>query len=239
MKVKSGVNSLDKIIAGGIPKGDIVLVIGAPGAGKSIFGLHYVYQAVKNGKKAIYLTFELNKKILLKQAEGFKMDLNKYIDNNLLILREYDMTKTDVVEIYKDIKQLVETENPERIVIDSLSILSMYSEITAGMEIVRTLDMSPTNLHVSPEVLRRGAIVGLINMFRRTNVTALLIAEMPEGHHYLTRDTFSEFLCDDVIKLSRIESTGKRFVTIIKMRTSKHDLVPHKMDITNKGIVIK
>lgn len=239
MKLKSGVQGLDKIMGGGFPEDALTLVAGTPGAGKSLLGLHYVYQAVKNGKKAVYLTLELNKQILLKQAKSFNMNLEKYINNNLLILKEYDMTSTSVTEIFQDIKNIIQTEKPERIVIDSLSILSMYSEITAGVEVLRALDISPKELHVSPEVLRRGAIVGLINMLRKLKVSALLIAEMPEGHHYLTRDTFSEFMCDVVIKLSVAETTGKRYITVVKMRTSKHDLIPHRLEITKKGLVVK
>ncbi len=240
MKIKSGIKGFDKIAGGGLPENSITLLVGGPGTGKSLFGLHYAEQAIKEGKKAAYLSFEMNKHILLEQAKGLNIDLQKYEDDGSLILKEYDMTKTNITDIFKDIKKLSDSDNVSRVIIDSISILSMYAEITAGMEVLNALDISPKDFHASPEVLRRGAIMGLINMFRKTNSeNVLLIGEMPDGHHYLTRDSFSEFLCDSVIKLTRIESSGKRYLTIVKMRTSDHDLIPQRMDISKNGLLLK
>ncbi|MCC7569840.1 hypothetical protein KO465_00665 [Candidatus Micrarchaeota archaeon] len=239
MNLNSGIKGFDKVLGGGFPKNSIVLVIGGPGAGKSIFAEHYVYEGLKKGKKAVFLTFELNKKILLEQGKMFGIDLQEHINKGTLILKEYDMTKTNIVDIFKDLKTTIETNNPERVVIDSLSILSMYAEITAGVEVLRSLDLAPRDIHLSSEVLKRGAVVGLINMLRKYEINALLIAEMAEGHHYLTRDSFSEFLCDGVVKLSVLETSGKRYITVVKMRNAKHDLIPHKLELTQKGMVVK
>ena len=239
IKEKSGIKGLDKVIGGGLRKNSLLLVIGGPGTGKSIMGMHYVEETLNKGNTAAYFTFELNKKIILEQANAMKININKYVENNKLILKEYDMRKISMTDVFKDMKEIMKKYKPDRMVIDSLSVISMYAEITAGIEVVKALDIHPKHLYVSHDVLRRGAIIGLINMLKSMDTSAFIIAEMPDGHHYLTRDSFSEFLADAVIKLTKVEATGKRYLTIVKMRTAGHDLIPHKMEITNKGIVVK
>ena len=45
-KVKTGVEGLDDVLNGGIPAGNLVVVSGEPGAGKTILCLEYLYRGV-------------------------------------------------------------------------------------------------------------------------------------------------------------------------------------------------
>jgi KaiC/GvpD/RAD55 family RecA-like ATPase len=60
-RVKTGIDGLDNIIEGGLPKSSITLVSGPPGSGKSIFCFQFLYNGIKNGERCLFLT--LDKKV--------------------------------------------------------------------------------------------------------------------------------------------------------------------------------
>lgn len=46
-RVSVGVKALDKILAGGLPKGSVTLVLGPPGSGKSVFSKRFLMEGIK------------------------------------------------------------------------------------------------------------------------------------------------------------------------------------------------
>ena len=47
-RVKTGIDSLDSMIEGGLPKSSITLVSGPPGSGKSILCFQFLYYACQS-----------------------------------------------------------------------------------------------------------------------------------------------------------------------------------------------
>lgn len=43
-RVKTGIFGLDEMMEGGIPRGNIILLSGTCGTGKSTFGMQYIYK---------------------------------------------------------------------------------------------------------------------------------------------------------------------------------------------------
>ena len=58
--VKTGIMGLDDLLAGGIPRGNIVLLTGAPGTGKTTFGVEFVYRGARDyGEPGLIVLFEV------------------------------------------------------------------------------------------------------------------------------------------------------------------------------------
>src|SRR2546427_11440246 len=54
-RVPTGVPSLDKIIEGGLRRGDCVIVAGQPGTGRTTLGLQFLYHgATRCGENGVY-----------------------------------------------------------------------------------------------------------------------------------------------------------------------------------------
>ena len=76
--VKTGVAGLDNILHGGIPRGNVILVEGAIGAGKTTLGVEFVYRGASHfSEPGIIVLFEVSPYKLMRDAANFGWDLEK------------------------------------------------------------------------------------------------------------------------------------------------------------------
>jgi circadian clock protein KaiC len=52
-RVKTGIDGLDQALGGGIPRGNIVLVSGSAGTGKTLLSLSFIYYGATNFKERL------------------------------------------------------------------------------------------------------------------------------------------------------------------------------------------
>ncbi len=88
---KSGFKTFD-IVTGGANKGELIIVAGRPGAGKSAFMLNYADGLAKNGHKVGFISLEMTEEELgiRRLASNALIDMNKINFGNL---EENDFTK--------------------------------------------------------------------------------------------------------------------------------------------------
>ena len=71
-KAPTGVTGLDEITGGGLPRGRSTLLLGGPGSGKTILGLQFLVNGVRDhDEPGIFVAFEETSKRLIANAEGF------------------------------------------------------------------------------------------------------------------------------------------------------------------------
>ena len=74
--VKTGIAGLDAILSDGIPRGNIILLEGAIGTGKTTLGVEFVYHgASRFDEPGIIVLFEVSPDKLVRDAAGFGWDL--------------------------------------------------------------------------------------------------------------------------------------------------------------------
>src|SRR5579875_2387842 len=55
-RIATGISGLDDILSGGLPAGQMYLLEGDPGTGKTTVAMQFIMAGVKNGEKALYIT---------------------------------------------------------------------------------------------------------------------------------------------------------------------------------------
>src|SRR5438270_5292532 len=72
----SGIEGLDDILSGGLPRDCFYLVEGDPGSGKTTLALQFLLEGLARGEKGFYVTLSETKKELLKVARshGWSLD---------------------------------------------------------------------------------------------------------------------------------------------------------------------
>lgn len=235
-RVKTGISGLDSLMEGGIPKKRTVLVSGACGTGKTIFGIEYLYNgATKFKEPGIYVTLDERPGLIREDCSKLGWDLKKLEDSNLLTIidgsmarigmpseEEFSLPSTgfDVDKLLLEIMRTVKRTGARRIVIDSIASLGI-------------------NLDEDKDA--RKAILKLSYMLMRSNATSILISEMSEGKERFGKYGVEEFVVDGVIALyyMGVGTQSNRTLHIRKMRATKHSEDIHPLEITNKGIVVK
>src|SRR5512142_3441944 len=76
--VQTGIAGLDDILPNGIPRGNVILVEGAIGAGKTTMGVEFVYRGASQfDETGIIVVFEVSPDKIMRDALGLGWDLRK------------------------------------------------------------------------------------------------------------------------------------------------------------------
>jgi len=74
----TGIPGLDEILGGGIPAGRVVLLVGGPGAGKTILATQFLVNGVRNyGENSAFVSMDESKQHYFSEMEKFGWDLGK------------------------------------------------------------------------------------------------------------------------------------------------------------------
>src|SRR3984957_17077880 len=125
--VKTGIAGLDDILLGGIPGGNVILVHGETGTGKTLLGTEFIYRGiVEFDEPGMIVVFETSAQKLMRDSATMGWDLESLQSQRKL---QIVFTSPDVLE--KEVRSpdslLLETANEigaQRIFIDGVGLLN-------------------------------------------------------------------------------------------------------------------
>ncbi len=208
----TGIDGLDDILGGGLPRGRTYLVTGETGTCKTIFSLTFLIGgAIKHGEPGIYVSVDEDYSQFVKGAYAFGWDIEYLRSEGLLEvltpeteliekIREKDPTavaRSIVMSIAEYVKWLKAT----RLVIDPIApLVTLEKDVQVLREYIRTL---------------------VLEIEKKIGATTIITTEIPSGSNALSRYGVEEFLASGVFVLGIARtSTGdfRRFLFIRKMR---------------------
>jgi circadian clock protein KaiC len=213
---------LDKMLGGGIPQGDSVLIAGASGTGKSVLATQFIAEGIRQGEPGVVAVFEERPKAYTERAGTIGQDLETpQRDGKLeiLYLRPLDLS---VDETMHDVLEAVKRIGAKRLVIDSLAGFEMA--LAPGFR----LDF-------------RESLYRMIGALTGSGVTILSTVEVDESFIELPFSTYSiSFLTDDIIRLRYVSIEGqlRKIMVVVKMRGGNHSKDIREYEITSEGVVI-
>jgi len=228
-RIPLGIGTLDEKISGGIPSGHIVLVCGSAGSMKSSITYSILFNLAKNyGRKVVYITLEQSKESILKHMKGLGFDNtnSEQVRKNLAIV--------DLGHLRKEIKD-IENVDWMKSLIDQIKKYKM----TYGFDVVAIDSMEA--LYVLAEMKNpRNQLFTFFENLRDLDLTSFLITEMKRGTMEIGTYGIEDFLADGVIHLDvrKDDDTVNRYVGVIKMRATKHDMDYYPLLIEDGGFEI-
>lgn len=221
-RLQTGISGFDELIPGGIPRDSIVLVVGGPGSGKSIFSMQFLFNgATKFNEPGAYVSFEEQEKSVRETSKLFGWDIDDLEEKNLLkvVWRDPYEVKSFAKAMGGQIYYLLKEYGIKRIVFDSITYFTLTE-----------VDRFKLRKEIS-ELSRRLKSLG---------VTSFFIAEVPEGEAEAGRYGMEEFVADGIIYLHNflVGDTRVRAVEVLKLRKSSHDTFLHPFKITRSGIEV-
>jgi circadian clock protein KaiC len=213
-KLQTGVQGLDLISMGGLPKGRTTLVAGSAGSGKTILGAQFLAEGIAQySESGVFVTFEespdairsnlisLGWDISSWEAEGkwLFVDASAQIsEQNTLFSGEYDLGG-----LLARIENAVQKVKGSRVALDSL-----------GAVFTRFDDKKTI----------RNELFRIASVLKQLEVTSIMTAERIEEYGGISREGVEEFVADNVIILRNVleEEKRRRTVEILKFRGTTH-----------------
>lgn len=211
-RVATGVEGLDFIAGGGVPAGRAVLVAGAPGTGKTVFGLQFAVAGAREGEAVVYVSFEESPDDLRRAAASLGWDVGEleregrlaFVDAAPRGERQPVVTGPyDLDGLLSRIRDAVERLGATRLVIDAVTAL---------------LSHLPDAERVRWELFR------LREELRELGVTAVVTAERERDERRIARFGVEAFVMDSVVILRNVREgqQRQRTIAIEKFRAADH-----------------
>lgn len=227
-KVPSGIQGLDEITAGGLPKGRPTLVVGKAGSGKTLFAMQFLVSgATQYDEPGVFVSFEETAEDLVKNVHSLGFDLPRLIEEEKLAI--------DYVRVEKS-----EIEETGEYNLDGLFIRLAYAIDSIGAKRVALDTIEVLFSGLSNEGIIRAELRRLFSWLKEKGVTAVVTGESGPGES-LTRHDLEEYVSDAVIFLDhRVNNQiSTRRLRIIKYRGSTHGTNEYPFLITAEdGIVV-
>jgi circadian clock protein KaiC len=221
-RLLTGVPGLDRMMGGGVPEGDVLMLTGPAGSGKTTFATQFVAQGLSQKENCVVAVFEEYPEAYLSRAKTIPIDFGKMIEEDrlaVIYLRPLDLSVDEMLaEIFGAVKRIGAT----RVVIDSLS----------GFEIA----LAPTF-----RIDFRESLYRLVGALTASGVTIMMTAEVIEpfpGGQFTTERV--SFITDDILVQRYVEIDGhlKKVLAVVKMRGSEHDTNFRIYNLTATGAVL-
>lgn len=230
-RCQTGIEGLDHVLGGGIPMGNMVLLSGPVGTGKTTLSLEFLVRGAEQGERCLFVSVtEATAKLIdnLRAFEFFKQEL---VANGLLTfvdlpgvyerlgLDREEFTLDEVDILVRAILDLVKETGARRMVLDSLT--------SVGYRIRKDERVRDFMLHLGQGLSRLGC-------------TAILTSEISPSESKYSVIGVEEAIVDGVILLGNASRQGDilRILQVIKMRGTSHSRAQYVMELTPLGLLM-
>jgi circadian clock protein KaiC len=225
-KAPTGIQGLDEVTGGGLPKGRVTLVCGSAGCGKSLFAMEFlVHGAVRYGEPGVCMDFEETEQKLAANVASLGFDLRALAKRKKVLVDFVAVERNQISEsgeynlegLFIRLAHAVKAIKAKRVVLDSIETL--YSGLTDA-------------------TMLRAELRRLFHWLEAHKLTAVVTGEA--GEHALTRHGLEEYIADCVISLDHrvTEQISTRRLRVVKYRGTSHGTDEYPFLIDRDGISV-
>lgn len=213
----TSVVGLDAVLGGGISSGALVMIVGAPGVGKTVLGSQIIFQAAHQGQRGLILTaFSESHLKLLEHLQSFSFFDAGLIGEQVILLSLNNALLRSENTVANEVVHAIRQTDPHFVLIDGFQGLGIIDE---------------------PDGSLRALLRSLSTQLSFLNTTLLLTL----AGNIKNQQLYSQFtVADTIINLSlqRAARRHSRFVEIIKQRGLPPLSGQHKFNIDSAGITV-
>lgn len=226
LKCPTGIQGLDEITDGGLPRGRPTLVCGGAGCGKTLFASEFLVRgAVQFDEPGVLMSFEETGPELEANVASLGFDLKALARSKKILLEHVHIERSEIHEtgeydleaLFVRLNHAIDSIGAKRVVLDTLEALF------AGLP---------------NEAILRAELRRLFRWLKDKGVTAVITAE--RGREQLTRHGLEEYVSDCVILLDhRVnDQIATRHLRVVKYRGALHGTNEFPFLIGEEGLSI-
>lgn len=204
------IERLDQIMAGGIPRGSVILINGPGGSMKTTLAYHLLHHAAaEGGIRGMFFSLEQSRDSLIRQMEGLGMDRQDSLDGLMV---------ADLVEL----RRSMEGQKG-----DWRDIVMRYVSKTVAENSLQlfVLDSFESFMALSERSFSRTEVKDLFDFFRDLGLTTVMISETPM-EMLESNEHMELYVADGAIELAMVEGNDsriQRWLRCIKLRGANID----------------
>lgn len=225
-KCPTGIQGLDEITEGGLPRGRPTLICGSAGCGKTLLAMEFITRGITQfNEPGVFMAFEENAEELAINVASLGMDVKGLIQQKKLAVDYVHIERSEIEEtgeydlegLFIRLGNMIDSVGAKRVVLDTIEALF------AGLP---------------NEAILRAELRRLFRWLKAKKVTAVITGE--QGDKHLTRHGLEEYVSDCVIFLDHriINQVATRRLRIIKYRGSKHGTNEYPTLIDETGLLV-
>lgn len=209
----------DEMLGGGLRSGSTTLLIGPPGSGKTLLGLHFLAAGVDQAESGLYFGFYEAPDRLVAKGEYIGLALGSAVAGGQIEIVWQPPFENMLDALAKQLLDVVQQRGIRRLFIDGFG------------------GFLDANLY--PERMGR-FFAALTNELRSRNVTTVCSIALPElfGPDISVPIAGAAEVADNIIVLRYVELRSQlyRLVSLLKVRENAYDPAIREFKITNHGI---
>lgn len=220
-RVAFGVPGLDAMLGGGLIAGSSTLLLGAPGTGKTIAGLHLLVEGARRGERGLITTFHKTPANLIAKSDSIGLELGAHVASGHVRVLWRPPVEILVDAWVQELLANLDEHRPRRLFIEAITDLE--------------------RMMVVPERIIP-FITALTLQLRGRGITVLLTAEAPVvfgGQVAMPLPVLSTTI-DNAILLRYVELRSQlhRLLSIVKVGQSAYDTSIREFAITDRGLEV-
>ena len=222
--IQTGIYGLDSIFLGGILKGNVILVEGAVGTGKTLMGMEFIYRGITEYQEpGIIVVFEMTPSKLVRDAAGFGWNLEELQQQNRL---KIIFTSPQVLD--------QELGSPDSLLLETATEIGAQRLFIDGLSLLRTVSNGANGANGNGLAAYRELLQQMFAGLQHENLTAMLTHEVSAHETQAAALEMAEFLADTVIVLQRERYARgiRRTIEIVKSRGQDFEAGLHTLRIT-------
>ena len=225
-KCPTGIQGLDEITGGGLPRGRPTLVCGGAGCGKTLLAAEFLVRgATQFDEPGVLMAFEETEAEMKANVASLGFDLEGLVRRQKIVVDYVHIERSDVQEsgeydlegLFVRLNHAIDSIGAKRVVLDTLEVLFAS---------------------LPNEAILRSELRRLFRWLKDKGVTAVITAE--RGREQLTRHGLEEYVSDCVILLDhRVnDQIATRHLRVVKYRGAQHGTNEFPFLIGDKGISV-
>lgn len=219
--ISAGVPEVDELLDGGLDRGTVTVISGPTGVGKTTTGTQFMKEAAGRGERSVMYLFEETAGTFMRRSEAVNIPVAEMRDRGTLSVEEIEALDTSPQEFANMVRQEVEEEGAEIVMIDGIAgyKLALEGEETELVKHLHSLGRYLKNMGVT-----------VIMIEEITNITG----------EFQATDVGISYLADNIVFLRHLELQGemRKVIGVLKMRTSDFERTLRQFKITEHGITV-